>query len=54
MTLYTGIIIEILKLYVFSVRVAHASDLFSKNFRRSHHRVATTHATIVFFQMVKL
>ena len=54
MTSYTGIIVEILKLYVFSVRVAHASDLFSKSFRRSHHRVATTHATIVFFQMVKL
>ena len=35
-------------------RAIYAPDPFPKNFRRLLHRVTTTHATVVFFQMVKL
>ena len=54
MTAHTGIVVELILLQDFFDRAAHVSDPFSKNFRRLDHRIATTYAAIVFFEMIEL
>ena len=46
--------IGILRVEGYFYRLAYALETFSKCFRSIRHHFASTHAAVVFFQMVKL
>ena len=47
-------VIGFLRVDVYFDKIAYDPETFSKCFRRIRHRFASTHAAVVFFQMVKL
>ena len=51
---HTEMTIGILRVEGYFDRLAYALETFSKCFRSIRHHFASTHAAVVFFQMVKL